>query len=91
MDALLIVSFGGRRAGTGNVNFRSGSTVTVGVATLSLSEEYAAVVFSGSAPMFTGPPTDRLYELNGQASNPGPGDPAFDCVLDVATGTCNQL
>ena len=87
----VIVSFGGRSAGTGNVNFRSGSTVTVGVATLSLSEEYAAVVFSGSAPMFTGPPTDRLYELNGQASNPGPGDPAFDCVLDVATGTCNQL
>jgi hypothetical protein len=65
--------------------------VSMGVATLSSSEEYAAVIYTGSAPMFIGPSTDRVYELNGQASNPGPGDPAFDCVRDVATGTCNPL
>ena len=63
----------------------------MGVATLSHAEDYAAVIYTGSAPMFTGPPTDRVYELNGQESNPGPGDPAFDCVRDVATGTCDPL
>jgi len=49
------------------------------------------VIYTGSAPMFTGPTTNRVYELNGQASNPGSGDPAFDCVRDIATGTCNPL
>ncbi|KPK52929.1 MAG: hypothetical protein AMJ63_08000, partial [Myxococcales bacterium SG8_38_1] len=87
----VVVSYGGRSNGTGNVNFRSGAVVTIGVATLSLSEEYAAVIYTGSAPMFTGPTTNRVYELNGQASNPGSGDPAFDCVRDIATGTCNPL
>ena len=87
----VVVSYGGRADGTGNLNFRSGSVVTLGVATLSLSEEYAAVIYNGSAPMFTGSPTDRVYELNGQASNPGAGDPAFDCVRDISTGTCNPL
>lgn len=87
----VVVSYGGSSNGTGNLNFQIGSVVTLGVATLSLSEEYAAVVYAGSAPTFSGPVTDRLYELNGQASNPGGGDPAFDCVRDVATGTCNPL
>jgi hypothetical protein len=87
----VVVSYGGRGNGTGNVNFRSGSVVSVGAATLSLSEEYAAVIYSGSAPMFTGPATDRVYELNGQASNPGVGDPAYDCVRDIPNGTCNPL
>ncbi len=87
----VVVSYGGRRAGTGNVNFRIGSIATLGVATLSHSEEYGAVFYAGSAPMFTGPPTDRVYELNGQQSNPGPGDPAFDCVRDAALGTCDPL
>jgi len=87
----VVVSYGGRSNGTGNVNFRIGSVVTMGAATLSHSEEYAAVVYTGSAPMFTDPPEDRVYELNGQAANPGPGDPAFDCVRDIATSTCDPL
>jgi hypothetical protein len=87
----VVVSYGGRRSGTGNVNFWTGSIATIGVATLSHSEEYGAAFYGGSAPVFTGPATDRVYELNGQQSNPGPGDPAFDCVRDVALGTCNPL
>jgi hypothetical protein len=67
-----------------------GSVVTIGAATFSYSEDYAAVIYSGSAPMFTGPPTDRIYMLNGQASIPGAGDPLFDCVRDIAAGTCTQ-
>ena len=55
------------------------------------SEEYAAVIYAGSAPMFTGPSTDRLYVRNGQASVPGAGDPSFDCVRDATAGTCTQL
>jgi hypothetical protein len=86
----VIVSHGGRTNDTGNVNFRSGSVVTVGAATLTHSEDYAAVIFSGSAPMFTGAPTNRVYSLNGQESIPGSGDPAFDCVRNLAAGTCSQ-
>ncbi|MBW2626474.1 MAG: hypothetical protein JRE45_02540 [Deltaproteobacteria bacterium] len=86
----VVVSYGGRSANTGNVNFRSGSDVMVGVATFTHSEDYAAVIYSGSAPMFTGPPSDRVYTLNGQQSNPGAGDPAFDCVRDVAASICTQ-
>jgi hypothetical protein len=84
----VIVSHGGQSENTGNVNFRIGSAVTVGAATFAYSEDYAAVIYSGSAPMFTGPSTDRVYTFNGQESNPGVGDPAFDCVRDVAAGTC---
>lgn len=85
------VSYGGRSEDTGNVNFRSGSVVTVGAVTLSHGEDYAAVIYSGSAPVFTGPSTDRVYTRNGQESNPGPGDPAFDCVRDVVASTCLPL
>jgi hypothetical protein len=87
----VVVSYGGRIADTGNVNFRSGSVATMGVVTLTHSEDYAAVIYAGSAPMFTGPPTERLYVRNGQASVPGAGDPSFDCVRDAAAGTCTQL
>ncbi len=87
----VIVSYGGASAGTGNVNFRSGSVATIGVAAFMHSEEYAAVIYAGSAPMFTGPSTDRLYVRNGQASVPGAGDPSFDCVRDATAGTCTQL
>ena len=87
----VIVSYGGRSANTGNVNFRSGSVATIGVVTLTYSEDYAAVIYAGSAPMFTGPSTDRLYVRNGQASVPGAGDPSFDCVRDATAGTCTQL
>lgn len=87
----VLVSYGGRSANTGNLNFRSGSVVTVGVAELTHSEDYAAVIYAGSAPVFTGPSSDRAYTLNGQASNPGAGDPLFDCVRDVAAGTCSPL
>jgi hypothetical protein len=86
----VVVSHGGRTNDTGNLNFRSGSVVTVGAATLTYSEDYAAMIFSGSAPTFTGAPTDRVYSLNGQESSPGSGDPAFDCVRDLAAGTCSQ-
>jgi hypothetical protein len=87
----VMVSYGGRSANTGNVNFRSGSVATIGVVTLTHSEDYAAVIYDGSAPMFTGPSTDRLYVRNGQASVPGAGDPSFDCVRDATAGTCTQL
>jgi hypothetical protein len=87
----VVVSYGGRRSGTGNVNFRIGSVVSIGTATLSLSEEFAARIDPGSAPTFMGSPSDRVYELNGQASIPGTGDPAFDCVRDVGAGTCDAL
>jgi hypothetical protein len=40
--------------------------------------------------MFTGPSTDRVYTFNGQQSIPGDGDPAFDCVRDVAASVCTQ-
>jgi hypothetical protein len=86
----VVVSHGGRANDTGNVNFRSGAVVTVGAATFTYSEDYAAVVYSGSAPMFTGASTDRVYTFNGQESSPGGGDPAFDCVRDLAAGTCTR-
>jgi hypothetical protein len=86
----VIVSHGGSGAGTGNLNFRSGSVVSLGIARLTYSANYAAVVYAGSAPVFLGVVTDRYYALNGQASNPGPGDPAFDCVRDVAADVCTQ-
>ena len=86
----VVVSYGGRTGGTGNVNFRAGSVVTVGAATFTHSEDYAAVAYSGSAPAFTGSSTDRVYMFNGQASNPGDGDPAFDCVRDAVAGSCTQ-
>jgi hypothetical protein len=86
----VVVSYGGQSANTGNVNFRSGSDVIIGAATFSHSEAYAAVIYAGSAPMFTGPPSDRVYTLNGQQSNPGAGDPAFDCVRDAVADICTQ-
>ena len=87
----VVVSYGGQSANTGNVNFRIGSVVTIGAVAFTNSEHYAAVIYSGSAPMFTGPSTDRVYVLNGQASIPGAGDPAFDCVRDAVAGTCTPL
>jgi len=87
----VVVSYGGRSSDTGNVNFRSGSVVSIGVVSFTHSEDYAAVIYAGSAPMFTGPATDRIYELNGQASVPGAGDPAFDCVRNASAGTCDPL
>jgi len=87
----VVVSYGGERSGTGNVNFRIGSVVTIGTVTFSLSEEYGARIDTGSAPMFMGAPAARVYELNGQASIPGSGDPAFDCVRNIGTGTCDAL
>ncbi|MGB3051294.1 MAG: putative Ig domain-containing protein [Polyangiales bacterium] len=87
----VVVSYGGRSTDTGNVNFSSGSVVTMGVVALTHSEDYAAVIYAGSAPMFTGRSTDRLYIRNGQASIPGAGDPSFDCVRDETAGTCTQL
>ncbi len=86
----VVVSYGGRTDDTGNVNFRTGSGVTIGAVVFTQSEDYAAVIYPGSAPMFTGPSSDRVYTLNGQESNPGVGDPAFDCVRDVAVNTCTQ-
>lgn len=87
----VVVSYGGGSDGVGNVNFRMGAVVTVGAATLSYSEEYAAAIYDGSAPMFVGPPTSRVYARNGQAANPGVGDPAFDCVVELGTGACDPL
>ncbi len=85
------VSFGGSAPGSGNLNVNIGSVATVGIATFTYGASYGAVVHEGSAPTFAGPTTDRTYELNGQASNPGVGDPAFDCVRDIRTGTCLPL
>jgi hypothetical protein len=87
----VVVSYGGSTDNTGNINFRSGSAVTIGVVDFTHSEDYAAVIYSGSAPSFTGPPTDRVYMFNGQQSSPGSGDPMFDCVHDVVGGVCTQL
>ena len=87
----VVVSYGGSTDNTGNINFRSGSAVAIGVVDFTHSEDYAAVIYSGSAPVFTGPSTDRVYMLNGQQSSPGSGEPAFDCVRDVASGVCTQL
>ncbi|HSN81522.1 MAG TPA: hypothetical protein VLS88_03000, partial [Polyangiales bacterium] len=86
----VIISYGGSGAGTGNVNFRSGSIVDIGAVRFTNAAHYAASIFAGSAPMFLGPPIERLYVSNGQASNPGSGDPAFDCIRDAAAGTCIQ-
>lgn len=86
----VIISYGGSGAGTGNVNFRSGSIVDIGAVRFTNAAHYAASIFAGSAPMFLGPPIERLYVSNGQASNPGAGDPAFDCIRDAAAGTCIQ-
>jgi hypothetical protein len=74
------VSYGGRNNNTGNLNFLSGSVVTVGSVTFTHSNNYAGVIYSGSAPVFTGSPTDRVYIFNG-----------FDCIRDVAAGTCDPL
>ena len=69
--------------GTGNVNFRIGSVVTIGVVTFSHSEDYAAVIdTTGLLRCSRDRPTDRVYELNGQGRIPGAGDPAFDCVRE---------
>ncbi len=86
----VVLSYGGGGTSTGNLSFRSGSTVVVGAVSLTHSEDYAATIYPGSAPMFTGPSTDRIYDSNGQGSNPGVGDPAFDCVLDVGASVCSQ-
>ena len=87
----VVVSHGGSGANTGNVNFRSGSSVVIGAVVFAHSADYAAVIYSGSAPMFTGPSADRVYTFNGQRSNPGVGDPAFDCVRDISAGICTQM
>ncbi|MFW2387309.1 MAG: putative Ig domain-containing protein [Polyangiales bacterium] len=87
----VVLSYGGRSSNTGNLNFRIGSVVTIGAASFTHSEDYAAVIYAGSAPMFTGPSTDRVYMLNGQESIPGAGDPTFDCVRDASAGTCTQM
>ncbi|MBW2162450.1 MAG: hypothetical protein JRH14_21220, partial [Deltaproteobacteria bacterium] len=71
----VVVSYGGSGANTGNVNLRSGSSVVIGAVVFAHSADYAAVIYSGSAPMFTGPSADRVYTFNGQRSNPGVGDP----------------
>lgn len=84
------VSYGGASANTGNINFRSGSFVTLGSVTSTYSQNYAGVIFAGSAPMFTGSSSTRVYMHNGQSSIPGVGDPAYDCVRDVAADTCTQ-
>ena len=76
----VVVSYGGRNTNTGNLNFLAGSVVTVGSAAFTHSNNYAGVIYAGSAPVFTGPPTDRVYTFNG-----------FDCIRDVAAGTCDQL
>jgi hypothetical protein len=84
------VSYGGAAANTGNLNFRSGSMVTLGSVTSTYSQGYAGVISPGSAPIFYGSPSVRAYAFNGQGSNPGTGDPAYDCIVDVAAGTCTQ-
>ncbi|MDH3202826.1 MAG: putative Ig domain-containing protein [Myxococcales bacterium] len=76
----VVVSYGGRNADTGNLNFLSGSLVTVGSVTFTHSNNYAGVAYVGSGPVFIGPPTDRVYTFNG-----------FDCIRDVAAGTCDPL
>jgi len=86
----VIVSRGGSASGTGSLNFRSGSIVEVGAVQMTYGANYAAVIYAGSAPMFLGAATERYYASNGQASNPGPGDPSFDCVRDVAADVCTQ-
>ena len=84
----VVLAYGGGNSSIGNLSFRMGSVVSVGAAIFVQGEDYAAVVYPGSAPMFTGPVNDRLYQLNGQGSIPGAGDPSFDCVRDISTGTC---
>lgn len=74
------VSFGGRNVNTGNVNFLAGSIVSIGFASFTDANNFAGVIFIGSAPMFIGPPTDRVYSGNGS-----------DCMRDVAAGTCDPL
>lgn len=74
------ISFGGRNNNTGNVNFLAGSIVSVGFASLTNANNFAGVIFVGSAPMFMGLPTDRFYSDNGS-----------DCIRDVAAGTCEPL
>ncbi len=86
----VVISHGGQSAGSGNVNFRSGSVVDIGAVSFTHAQNYAAVISAGSAPMFTGSTSDRNYVSNGQQSNPGAGDPAFDCVRDASTGVCTQ-
>ncbi len=86
----VMIWYGGRTDDTGSVNLRTGSAVTIGEAVFARSRNYAAVVYPGSAPAFTGPPSSRTYVSNGQQSNPGPGDPAFDCVWDIGADLCTQ-
>ncbi|MEM7437675.1 MAG: hypothetical protein AAF436_21155, partial [Myxococcota bacterium] len=76
----VVVSFGGRNNNTGNVNFLAGSLVTIGFATFADANNFAGVISTGSAPMFMGPSTDRVYTGNGS-----------DCIRDVSTGTCDPL
>ncbi|MGB5812460.1 MAG: hypothetical protein WBG86_18115, partial [Polyangiales bacterium] len=73
-------AFGGRNNNTGNLNFMTGSVVSVGVATFADANNFAGVISAGSAPMFMGPVSDRIYTGNGS-----------DCIRDVAAGTCDQL
>ena len=86
----VMVSRGGSAAGTGNLNFRSGSIVDIGAVQMTYGANYAAVIYAGSAPMFVGPATERYYASNGQVSAPGPGDPSFDCIRDVAADICTE-
>ncbi len=72
------VSYGGRNPDTGNLNFLSGSFVTIGSVTFAHSNHYAGVADVGSGPVFIGPSTDRVYTFNG-----------FDCIHDIAAGTCD--
>ncbi len=74
------VSYGGRNVDTGNLSFLSGSLVTVGSVVFTHSNNYAGVAYAGSGPVFVGPPTDRVYTFNG-----------FDCIRDVAAGSCDPL
>ncbi|MEM9728828.1 MAG: putative Ig domain-containing protein [Myxococcota bacterium] len=76
----VVVSYGGRNNNTGSVNFFAGSIVSVGVASFTDANNFAGVISVGSAPMFLGPTTDRVYTGNG-----------FDCIRDVASDTCEQL
>jgi hypothetical protein len=85
----VVLAYGGGNSSIANLSLRMGSAVSVGVAVFLQGADYAAAVYPGSAPMFVGPVTDRVYQLNGQDSIPGAGDPSFDCVRDISTGTCD--
>ncbi len=74
------VSYGGSVTNTGNLNFLSGSLVTVGAGALTDGNQFAGVISSGAAPSFVGPQSERVYV--GNTSN---------CIRDVAAGTCEPL